>query len=174
MALANKKLIGTWNTVPGSVFQSRTFDNGATFYLVQVVSEYPDAFIVRGRDLTANNFTKASGITTEEVNALADSDDAGLTAPTAFVVPAGYVKKFTTDGTPYYTNADELVSVAGDTNGDGVVDANDARSANLITQVTDWVKANPILAAAIAVGVYLFILKPMMGGKKKKGLLALL
>lgn len=172
MALANKKLIGTWNTVPGSVFQSRTFDNGATFYLVQVVSEFPDAFIVRGRDLTANNFTKASGITTEEVDVLADSDPQGLTTPTAFTTPTGYVKKFTTDGTPYYANSDDLV---GDTNGDGVVDENDQpRSANLLTQVTDWVKANPILSAAIAVGVYLFILKPMMGGKKKKGLLALL
>lgn len=176
MALSNKKLIGTWKNVPGSVFQARTFDNGVTFYLCQVGNEYPDSFIVRGRALAANtnDFTLASGITTDDVNALVASDTAGLTTPTNFVTPTGYVKKFGTDGTPYYENAEERNAYdKGDTDGDGKVD--DGRSANLFTQVTDWVKANPLLSVGIAVAVYIFIIKPAMGGKgKKKGLLALL
>lgn len=176
MALSNKKLIGSWKNVNGSVFHARTFDNGTTFFLVQVLSEYPDAFIVRGRGLAANtnDFTLASGITTDDVNLLVASDSYGVQSPSSFVTPAGYVKKFTSDGTPYYENADERnLYDKGDTDGDGKVD--DGRSANLFTQVTDWVKANPLLSVGIGVAVYLFILKPMMGGKgKKKGLLALL
>jgi hypothetical protein len=175
MSLSNKKIIGSWKNVPGSIFHARTFDNGTTFYLVQVVSDYPDAFIVRGRALAANtnDFTLASGIGTDDVNLLVASDSAGVQTPSSFVTPAGYVKKFTTDGTPYYENADERAAYAkGDTDGDGTIDS---RSANLFTQATDWVKANPVLSVGIAIAIYLFIIKPAMGGKgKKKGLLALL
>lgn len=178
MALSNRKLIGTWKNVPGSIFQARTFDNGVTFYLCQIGSEFPDNFVVRGRALASNttDFTLASGVTTDDIAQLVASDTAGLTSPSGFVVPAGYVKKFGTDGTPYYVNSDDLVGLAGDTNGDGVVDAKDtaARSANIFTSVIDWAKANPMLAVGAVVAIYLFIIKPMMGGKKKKGLLALL
>lgn len=173
--LSNKKLLGTWKNVPGSIFHARTFDNGTTFFAVQVISDFPDAFIVRGKGLVAdtNNFTLASGITTDEVNALVASDSAGVQTPSSFVTPAGFVKKFTTDGTPYYENADERNNYdKGDTDGDGKPDS---RSANLFTQGVDWVKANPVLSVGIAIAIYLFIIKPAMGGKgKKKGLLALL
>ncbi|GAB3519502.1 hypothetical protein [Emticicia fontis] len=180
MALSDKKIIGTWKNAPGSVFKSRTFNNGTSFYLTQVISDFPDAFIVRGKGLAANtnDFTLATGITTEEVNALVASDTYGVQTPETFVTPAGYVKKFTTDGTAYYVNADEQRQAdlgATDTDGDGIPDT--TRSANLFTQVTDWVKANPILAVAILVAGYIFIIKPMMGGSgkgKRKGLLALL
>lgn len=180
MALSDKKIIGSWKNAPGQVFKSRTFDNGTNFYLTQVISDFPDAFIVRGKGLAAdaNNFTLAAGVTVEDVNLLKVSDDAGVQTPQSFVTPAGYVKKFTTDGTPYYVNAEEQRQAdlgVVDTDGDGIADT--PRSANLFTQITDWVKANPILAVGIAVAAYLFIIKPMMGGSgkgKKKGLLALL
>lgn len=177
MALSNKKLIGTWKNVPGSVFQSLTFDNGNTFFLAQIISEYPLAFIPRGKGLAlnTNDFTLASGISNEDVQQLAASDDYGVQIPASFKTPAGYVQKYATDGTPYYVNAEEQRQVDlgnTDTDGDGKPDS---RSANLFTQITDWVKANPILAVGIAIAVYLFIIKPMLGGgKKKKGLLALL
>ena|SRR6218665_2076549 len=179
MALSDKKTFGTWKNAPGSVFKSRTFDNGTTFFLTQVISDFPDAFIVRGRGLAGNtnDFVLATGITTEEVNQLQVSDSAGVQTPNTFVTPAGYVKKFTQDGTPYYVNSDEQRQAdlgVTDSDGDGIPDT--TRSANLFTQVTDWVKANPLTSVAIVVAVYIFVIKPMMGGgsKKKKGLLALL
>ncbi|MFD2521370.1 hypothetical protein [Emticicia soli] len=177
MALSNRKLIGTWKNVPGSVFQAITFDNGTTFYLAQVLKEYPLSFYIRGRGLAqnTNEFQLASGVTTDDLTQLVESDTYGVQKPSSFKTPAGYVEKYATDGTAFFVNAEEQrqADLGNDSDGDGVPDT---RSANLFTQATDWVKANPVLAVGIAVAVYLFILKPMMGGGKgkKKGLLALL
>lgn len=173
MSLSNKKLIGYWKILPNMPFQARTFDNGQTWYLCQVLEEFPDSFIVRGKQLAlnTNEFTLSSGVTTDEVNQLAAATDTyGVTQPTAFVMPAGYVKKFATDGSPFYENvAERLAFDKGDTDGDGVPEP--GRSANLLTQVTDWVKANQVLAIGIGIAIFI-VFKQMSGGKKKKGFLA--
>lgn len=179
MALSNKKVLGSWKPANNAVLRARTFDNGSKYFATQVITEFPDAFVVRGRGiLDANNndhFTLASGITTEDITALEASNSAGLNTPSTWSTPAGYVQKFTTDGTPYYVNSADLLEYEkGDTDGDGV---SDNRSTNLFTSIGDWLGAsttNKVIAACVVVGIFLLVKNMGSKGRRKSSFLGLL
>jgi hypothetical protein len=95
-------VMGTW-TVTGQQLKVRYFDS--KYWLTQVVSTSPDAFVVRGSamlqrsDVTLNN-SSYSGLT--NCFYYVDGGIQGLTTPTDFSTPSGYSLSYS-GSTPVYT-----------------------------------------------------------------------
>lgn len=101
-AVVDGLVMGTW-TVTGQQLKVRYFDS--KYWLTQVVSTSPDAFVVRGSamlqrtDVTLNN-SSYSGLT--NCFYYVDGGIQGLTTPTDFSTPSGYSLSYS-GSTPVYT-----------------------------------------------------------------------
>ncbi len=120
--------------------------------------------ILRSRNFvlsTAHSFSQANGITDEALSVIIESasTDTGGYLVGTFTPPAGYaIENGNTEGWFVY-KVDQESSEEG-----GAVSS--VRSA--FTQVTDWAKANPVLAAAVALGIGYLVHLYMYRNKKKK------
>lgn len=175
MGLSDLKLLGSWDATPGAVYRVRFINN--KYYGTQDAPELGNgSFLIRDRKFFKNMgisgfFTVASTITSDDLNLLetdvtegADNYGATLSAKTNLV---GYLKQ--QSGINYYFQAS--ADLAADKDGDGLPDSTTARSANVFNQAWDWIKANPMLSAGIALAVFL-LWKSSQGKGKKKGFLA--
>jgi hypothetical protein len=147
------------------------------WYLVQMISNFPDKFTVRPKGfLTAagvtlnSNYTDALAV---EVSTAAGSG-ATYSTPDGFVTPAGYTSGTLNDGTPFIEKVADSIEQATTT----VVTTRSADT--LFAKVGDFVKTRPIESVLIVI-VIVIILKPILfpipmgrGRKKPSGLAGLL
>lgn len=173
--------LGIFTDSEGQTFQTYAvaFGNSPKLY---PATKYKGGWVVRSRNFVlaaATMFTQAAGLVDADMAVLeasAGSDVGGFLPPTGFVTPTGYTETFDTNGRVYYVPTN---SASEDTNGDGVVDAGDTsttiRSANVFTQVWDWMKANPFLAGAIVLGIVVLYQSMTQKGKgRRKKILGLI
>lgn len=155
--------LGSWN---GLQMYARSFTTGGKLY---IANDYNGGYVPRGKEIVSDTgFTLASGLVVADFAAFSTSGGTGVGIPTDLATaPIGWAKKIDSEGNGYFKKSSDTNE---DTNGDGIVDSNDSprNSANVFTQAMKWVKANPFLAAGIAIGAYLLFFQPKGRGKKKK------
>jgi hypothetical protein len=163
--IALNQYVGSWN---GLQMYAKNFTTGGKLY---IANEYNGGIVPRGKEIVSDvGFTLASGLVVADFAAFPSSGGTGVGIPTDLATnPIGWAKKIDSEGNGYFKKSEDSTSNE-DTNGDGIIDSNDSprNSANVLTQAMDWIKANPFLAAGIAIGAYLLFFQPKGRGKKKK------
>lgn len=110
---------------------------------------------------TAHSFTQANGIVDADLSGIiasAESDSGGYLVGT-FTPPSGYaIENANTDGWFVYKIADQ------NTTDESLLE----RSGNYLTQLTDWAKANPVMAVAVVLAIGYLIHLYMYRNKKRK------
>jgi hypothetical protein len=158
--------VGSWN---GIQMYAKAFSPGGKLYIANTtVSSAPagsTVLVPRGKEIVSDGgWTMASGYVVADFASYSTSGGNGTGIPTDLATtPNGWAKMQDNWG-GYFQKVETTTT---DTNGDGVIDEKDkARSANSFDKAIDWVKANPLLAAGIVLGVYLVFFAKK--GKKKK------
>lgn len=107
-------LLANWD-LTGDDFKLRYFNGN--WWITQVASESPDAFVVRGIDmLERSDMTIINELSSNCINIAPSSGLGGLYEPDGFSTPSGYESYFASDGTTkIYTNG----SVPNDGGGSG-------------------------------------------------------
>lgn len=170
MDIKNGTILGYWITNTGRrQVIAFTFPNDPTLH---VVTPYGNGIAVRSRNfvkLDAHNFEPVADFKEADVLKFPESqpgDTGGFKVPVGFALPKGYAEVTESDGSVYLVPAElvkddnTIVTTTGTT-------ALTTTRSTILTDPIGWVKANPILAAGIALGVYLLFFQKK--GKKKRG-----
>ena len=171
MAVVDKQYLGRWN---GGELYARIF--GSKNYLTQPSGD--GGFMVRGRGLLGNTDAgymapTTGALTQADIDSFVASDTFGVQRPQIFETPTGYTKVSKNGADIYYLNT--LIEQNPELMNEEKEDKKGERSADtFLTKAWAWIQANPFQSVAIAVGLYIFVLEPILngGGKKKKSLLA--
>lgn len=170
MDIKHGTILGYWLTSTGR-FQvlAWTFPNDSTLY---VVTPYGNGLAVRSRNfvkLDAHNFEPVADFKEADVAKFGESavaDTGGFGPPTGFTLPAGYAEVTDGNGRKYLVGAELVVNE--DTGGTTTItSALTTTRSTIFSDPIGWVKSNPVLAAGIALGVYILFFQKK--GKKKRG-----
>lgn len=159
--------LGSWNGV--QMYAKQFSPNGKMYIGNSVIGNSKETIVPRGKEIVSDTaWIMASGFVVADFAAYSTSGGSGVGIPTDLAVtPLGWARMTDNYG-DFFQKADGG-TLGVDTNGDGIADADlsPIRSANMIDQITDWVKKNPLLTAGIALALY-YVLSQNGKGKKKK------
>lgn len=171
--------LGTFTPEPGKSYGTYAIQFTEGGALIPA-TEFMGGYVPRSRNFvlaSAASFTQATGFNdtlAAELAASTEGDTGGYLPPAGFTTPNGWVRLTDQEGRPYYKRIANGEGSSVDSDGDGIADKQQVRSANFLTQITDWVKANPIWAVVIVVAIVIVYQQSQGGRRRKKKFLGIL